>query len=717
MKTAQRLRELARNLYWTWHPEIISIFRDIDSDLWRDTNHNPVAFLKRIPEEALQKRGAELAIDARITHAFHQLNDYLNAQDTWATRASGPTKNNPVAYFSAEFGLHESLPIYSGGMGVLAGDHLQACSDLGIPLVGIGLYYAYGYFKQRLDKNGWQREEFLEAEVENLPIELARDDQGTPLRVAVDNDKGKTWARIWRADVGRCTLILLDTNIAENSDEDRGLTGQLYGGDARTRIRQELILGVGGMRALEALGIHPAVIHLNEGHSAFAIIEAARQLIECEKRSFEEVKERIARRIVFTTHTPVDAGHDRFPPDLLLRTWSAEREKLGISEQDLLALGRVDPKDDTEPFCMTVLGLKMARRRNAVSAIHERVSRDMWKDLWPGRSVEEIPIYHITNGVHTSNWLAMAMVRLYSRYHGEDWAQRAHLPDTWADIERVDNIEFWEQHQILKVNLIDYVRRCMCHQLARHASAEAAEKEARAYLDHNVLTIGFARRFAAYKRANLLMGDLERLDRLVNHPQRPMQFIYAGKAHPNDEGGKNLIKQVYDVTQMPEFKGKILFIEDHDINVSRHLVQGVDVWLNNPRRPREACGTSGQKVVLNGGLNLSVLDGWWAEAYDGRNGFAIGTGEEHSDPAEQDLRDREALFECLENTVAPLFYDRDGNGIPNDWVAIQKHAIRTLPWRFSASRMAIDYMYGCYMPATGAVSSTFPGAETRRFEQ
>jgi len=714
MKISLRLRELARNLYWTWHPEIIAIFRDIDPALWREVNHNPVAFLKRLPDETLQERETELAIDTRITHAFHQLNTYLGERATWGARAVGPTKLNPIAYFSAEFGLHESLPIYSGGMGVLAGDHLQAASDLGIPLVGIGLYYAYGYFKQRLDNEGWQREDYLEAEVENLPLDVARSAQNQPLRVAVENGNRKTWARVWRAEVGRCTLLLLDTNVEENSEEDRGLTGQLYGGDAYTRLRQELILGIGGMRALEALGIRPSVIHMNEGHSAFATLEAARQIIEHELRSFDEVKDRVANRTVFTTHTPVEAGHDRFPADLFLSIVNPERKRLRMSEKDLLALGRVNPQDDNEPFCMTVLGLKMARFRNAVSAIHERVSRRMWQELWPSRTPEEIPIYHITNGVHTTTWLAMPMARLYSRYHGEDWAERAHQIDIWANIESIDNVEFWEQHQILKNNLVDYVRRCLCHQTSRRAGQAAAELDPKKCLDHNVLTIGFARRFAAYKRATLIFGDLQRLERLVNHKERPVQFILAGKAHPNDENGKGLIKHVYDVTQMPQFKGKIVYIEDHDINVNRHLDVVVYVWLNNPRRPREACGTSGQKVVLNGGLNLSVLDGWWAEAYDGFNGFAIGAGEEYSDPDRQDEHDREALFSCLENEVAPLFYARDSDGIPNEWIARQKHALRTLPWRFSAARMVIDYMQSCYIPASGATTSTFPGAKDAR---
>jgi starch phosphorylase len=714
MEISQRFRELARNLYWTWHPRVIAIFRDIDPELWREVNHNPVAFLKQVPAETLRKRGTELAIDTRITHAFHQLNGYLAEQSTWGSRTGGPTRLNPVAYFSAEFGLHESLPIYSGGLGVLAGDHLQAASDLGVPLVGIGLYYAYGYFNQRLDAEGWQREEYLEAEVEDLPIDVATDSQGRPLRVLVENGSDQTWARVWRAEVGRCSLILLDTNVEENSEEDRGLTGQLYGGDARTRLRQELILGIGGMRALEALGIHPSVIHLNEGHSAFATLEAARQVLERENRSFEDVRERVSNRTVFTTHTPVEAGHDRFPADMLLGMLEPLRAQLRISGNELLALGRVDPHDDGETFCMTVLGLKMARYRNAVSAIHERVSRRMWRGLWPSRPVEEVPIYHITNGVHTPTWLAMSMVRLYSRYHGEDWADRAHLAQTWAHVEEIDYVEFWEQHQILKTSLVDYVRRCVAHQIAQRGGPGVSCLSPEDCLKHDVLTVGFARRFATYKRATLLFGDLPRLDRLVNHKERPVQFILAGKAHPNDSNGKSLIKQVYDVTQMPEFRGKIVFIENHNINVSRHLVQGIDVWLNNPRRPQEACGTSGQKVVLNGGLNLSVLDGWWAEAYDGHNGFAVGAGEEHSEPERQDAHDRDALFACLENEVAPLYYDRDQDGIPNAWVAMQKHALRTLPWKFSASRMVMDYAHSCYLPAAGALTSTYPGACNRR---
>ncbi len=714
MEISQRFRELARNLYWTWHPRVIAIFRDINPELWREVNHNPVAFLKRVPAETLRTRSTELAIDTRITHAFHQLNGYLTERSTWGARAGGPTRLNPVAYFSAEFGLHESLPIYSGGLGVLAGDHLQAASDLGVPLVGIGLYYAYGYFNQRLDVEGWQREEYLEAEVEDLPIDVATDSQGRPLRVLVENGDAQTWARVWRAEVGRCSLILLDTNVEENSEEDRGLTGQLYGGDARTRLRQELILGIGGMRALEALGIRPSVIHLNEGHSALATLEAARHVLERENRSFEDVRERVSNRTVFTTHTPVEAGHDRFPADMLLGMLEPLRAQLRISEKELLALGRVDPQDDGETFCMTVLGLKMARYRNAVSGIHEHVSRRMWRGLWPSRPVEEVPIFHITNGVHTPTWLAMSMARLYSRYHGEDWADRAHLAQTWAHVEEIDYVEFWEQHQILKANLVDYVRRCVTHQIAQRGGPSESCPSPEECLQHDVLTVGFARRFATYKRATLLFGDLPRLDRLVNHKKRPVQFILAGKAHPNDSNGKSLIKQVYDVTQMPEFRGKIVFIENHNINVSRHLVQGIDVWLNNPRRPQEACGTSGQKVVLNGGLNLSVLDGWWAEAYDGHNGFAIGAGEEHSDPEQQDASDREALFACLENEVTPLYYDRDSDDIPREWVAMQKHALRTLPWRFSASRMVMDYVHSCYLPAAGTLTSTYPGINSHR---
>jgi starch phosphorylase len=706
MDIAARLRDLGRNLYWAWHPEILDIFRDLDSPLWRDVNHNPVEFLSRLPDETIRDRARELAVDARIAYAFNGLRDYLQSKNTWGARHAGSLWANSVAYFSAEFGLHESLPTYAGGLGVLAGDHLKAASDLGLPLVGVGLFYAKGYFNQTLDSNGWQKERYFDLDVNLLPLEQPNDEHGQPILISVHCGSRDIRVGLWTARVGRCRLILLDTNVQGNTDEDRALTSMLYGGDVRTRIRQEVVLGVGGMRALHAMGIRPGVIHLNEGHSAFAVLEMARDLMEREGRTFMEVRERVAGKTVFTTHTPVEAGHDRFEPALLRETLARLRQQIGLSENDLLALGRKDPLDKHELFCMTILGLKMSRSRNAVSALHGRVSRAMWRDLWPDRPESEVPIGHITNGVHVPTWLAVPMAQLYGRYLGHDWQERMSDPETWAAVDRIHPVEFWEQHQMLKAHLITYVRRSARQQAEARGEPDPIQDCPRPFLDPSILTIGFARRFAGYKRADLLLRDLNRLDRLVNHPQMPVQIIYAGKAHPRDEQGKGLAQEVFKASKDPRFVGRLVFLENHDINVSRHLVQGVDLWLNTPYRPFEACGTSGQKVLFNGGLNLSILDGWWAEAYDGTNGFAIGWGDENADWQRQDKIDLGTLYDVLEKQVIPLFYRVDEEGVPRGWVERQKNAIRTLAWRFSAQRMVADYVLNCYLPAAGALSSS-----------
>jgi len=707
---AAELRELARNLYWTWQPEIINVFRDLDPLLWRAVNHNTVDFLSRFSPPALRQKATELNLDARINYAFHRLRDYLNPKRTWGHVHAGPLRARPVAYFSAEFGLHESLPLYSGGLGVLAGDHLKSASDLGVPLVGVGLFYAQGYFNQVLADNGWQTERYFEADVDDLPLDRARAEDGTPLKVKVPTDGSEIVAGVWTAHVGRCRLILLDTDVEENSQQHRELTATLYGGDHRVRICQELILGVGGMRALGALGIRPSVLHLNEGHSAFAALELARELMERDERPFADVMESAAARTVFTTHTPVEAGHDRFDPPLLEEATGALRRGLGLSREQFLSLGRVRPQDGGESFCMTVLAMKVSRHINGVSAIHGRVSRRMWRSLWPARAESDVPIGHITNGVHALSWLSVPMARLYTRYLGQDWPQHLCYHETWAQVMDMDDEELWNQRQNQKRRLVNYVQRCMSRRRTPALADTAMDEAASPCLDPDALTIGFARRFAFYKRADLLLRDPERLDRIVNNPDRPVQIIYAGKAHPADDGGKNLIQTVWRITQDQRFKGKIVFIEDHDINVGRHMVQGVDLWINLPRRPMEACGTSGQKVLLNGGLNLSVLDGWWAEAYDGANGFAVGHGGEHSDSARQDEIDAEHLYTTLEDTVAPLYYDRDAQGIPRKWVARQKRAIRDLAWRFNADRMVMDYTLGCYMPAAGGFTSSAPRA-------
>jgi starch phosphorylase len=587
---------------------------------------------------------------------------------------------------------------------VLAGDHIKSASDLGIPLVGVGLFYGQGYFRQLLDRDGWQHEEYLETDVNQLAMETAIGKNGRPVQVQVDTRHGAIYAKVWRVKVGRCDLFLLDSDVEGNTPEDREMTSRLYGGDGRVRVHQELLLGVGGLRALKALGITPGVLHLNEGHSGFAVLEAIRQRMNEEGISFEKAVPRVAREVVFTTHTPVPAGHDRFDADLVEEHLGPLREALGLSKEGFMALGRENPDSD-ERFCMTVLGLKLSRRANAVSSLHGEVSRAMWTGLSPGKLEDAVPIGHITNGVHVPSWLAPQMFRLYDRHLGTGWHLRSSGAKIWDGIDNVDDGELWETHFNLKSQMIEFVRRRAVKQAQRRDEPRAVLQQLARVLSPDALTIGFARRFATYKRANLILADIEKIASMVNDPKRPVQFVFAGKSHPLDEPGKRVLQQIAQLMRDPQFSEKFVFVEDYDINVGRHLTQGVDVWLNNPRRPLEASGTSGQKVVLNGGLNLSVLDGWWAEAYDGLNGFAIGNGRTHSDMNVHDARDGDDLMRVLREEVIPLYYQRDRDGLPRGWIQRMKRTIRTLGWRFNADRMVMDYTLKCYVPAAGGTSS------------
>jgi starch phosphorylase len=700
-----RLWMLARNLWWSWDAETNSIFHDVDPVRWRELDHNPLALLSEVTLEKLSGRISQDVLHSRIQNACHRLQEYLKSDKTWGARYAGVLRSRPVAYFSAEFGLHESIPIYSGGLGVLAGDHVKSASDLGVPLVGIGLYYNQGYFRQRLNHDGWQQEDYLAVRGEMLPVEPARRADGKPLVVTIETRTGVIRARVWKIVVGRCTLLLLDSDVEGNLPEDRALTARLYGGDRRVRIRQELLLGVGGYRALCELGITPGVIHMNEGHSAFAALEVARQRMAAEGIAFGEACNRIAPHAVFTTHTPVPAGHDRFSGDLIEEHLGPLRESLGLSYDALLGLGRVDPYNNNEEFCMTVLAIKMSRRRNAVSALHGQVSRAMWTGLYPGRVADEVPIGHITNGVHALSWLAPPMRQMFDRHLASDWMRRTGEPETWEAVDEINDGELWETHQTLKYELLEFVRRHLVRLgELRHEPAHYIQQCRRA-LSLDTLTIGFARRFATYKRAHLIFRDIDRIARIVNDPRRPVQLVFAGKAHPQDEPGKQILQQVARLSRDKRFIGKVVFVEDYDIKTCRHLVQGVDVWLNTPRRPLEASGTSGQKVVLNGGLNMSILDGWWAEAYDGTNGFAIGAGDMHSSIETQDERDAQSLYQVLEQELVPHYYARDPDGLPRGWLARMKRSIRTLGWRFSADRMVMDYVRKCYLPAAGGMSS------------
>jgi starch phosphorylase len=706
--TLDRLWSLARNLWWSWDHDSTGLFHELDPVRFEQINHNPVLMLGEIPLDGIQRRAQQLMLHGRINYAYRRHCEYVEADRTWGAKHAAVLRPRPVAYFSAEFGLHESIPIYSGGLGVLAGDHVKSASDLGIPLIGVGLFYDQGYFRQRLDRNGWQQEEYLQTDVTKLPMEVVIGANGQPVVVQIQTWTGPISAKVWRLKVGRCDVILLDSNVPGNAPEDRHLTSRLYGGDGRVRIRQEFLLGVGGFRALRAMGITPGVLHLNEGHSAFAVLEAIRSRMEDEGVGFDESLRRVSREVVFTTHTPVPAGHDRFHPDLIEEHLGPLRESLGIPQDRLMAFGRENPANPYEEFCMTILGLKLSWRTNAVSALHGEVSRAMWTGLYSGKPEESVPIGHITNGVHVPTWLAPQMFRLYDRHFGPGWHEQSSDARIWEGIENVDDGELWETHLSLKSELLDFVRvRAVQQAKLRGEPVETVRR----VLTPDALTIGFARRFATYKRANLILADLERLASMTNDPKRPVQFIFAGKAHPRDDPGKRVLQQIAELTRDRKFADKFVFVEDYDINVGRYMVRGVDVWLNNPRRPLEASGTSGQKVVLNGGLNLSVLDGWWAEAFDGLNGFAIGTGRTHSRMDVHDQRDGEDLYRVLRDEVIPLYYNRDHDGLPRGWIKRMKRTIRTLGWRFNANRMVMDYVLHCYVPAAGGTSCSFAARE------
>ena len=705
-RLVEQLEGIADNLWWCWQPEVWQLFREIDRDLWRETNHNPVEFLESISDDVLLARARERALASRIQNAHRRMTEYVAETGPSANMQAGKLNAAPVAYMCAEFCLHESLPIYSGGLGVLAGDHLKSASDLAIPIVGIGLFYHHGYFTQSVDEEGWQQESQGQINTDVKPIEKVIDEEtGEPLLISVpDGKKGEIHAHVWRAQVGRNELYLLDAHIDKNTPEDQELSGQLYGGDNRMRIRQELLLGVGGVRLLEKLGIEPSVYHLNEGHCAFATLELCSRVMERERLDFWEARRRVSRHCVFTTHTPVPAGHDRFRIQLFEENLGWIREELGLPYRDFHGLGRVNLDDPSESFCMTVLAMKMSDHRNGVSNIHGRVSRAMWHDLWPQRPESEIPIGHVTNGIHVSSFLAPEMRSLYDRHLDSDWPETMHDPSTWKPIADVSAGEMWETHQILKSRLIDFIQDRVASQEAPKGTGKDEITPGSGF-EQDVLTIGFARRFARYKRANLILSQLERFKDYVNDKEQPIQIVYAGKAHPEDSDAKELIQNIIDLTVDPEFAGRVVFLADYDMHIARHMVQGVDVWLNNPRRPQEACGTSGQKCVFNGVLNCSVLDGWWAEVYDGQNGFAIGDGREYANPSDQDEYDADALYRTLEEEVIPLYYTVDDEGVRKPWVEQMKWAIRSAAWRFNADRMLLDYLEAAYLPAAGATSS------------
>ncbi len=693
------LCDIARNYWWTWSEDHLTVFREMDPVLWEKCNHNPVRMLQEVSYLRLAALASDVNYLGTVKRMAADFETYIRADNTWAKRNMADVDpHKPIAYFCAEYGLHESLPTYSGGLGMLAADHLKSASDLGIPLVAIGILYKQGYFQQQLDLSGWQREVYEDSHFGDLPVTLVRDQQGSPIIIEVMIRQRLVKAQAWRVDVGRVPLYLLDTDLPDNDSVDRWITGHLYGGSTDTRIAQEVLLGIGGVRLLRRLELDPSVYHMNEGHAAFLTLELIREQVE-QGVNFLEAEPRVRERCIFTTHTPVPAGHDAFDPaemDLFFATYWPQ---LGLNREQFLALGARRTGDPYERFNMTVLALRYARAANGVSKLHGHVSRQMWQVLYPDRPVDQVPIGHITNGVHAPTWVAPLFGDLYKRYLAPDWAERQADPDLWQNVAQIPDEELWACKEALRERLVSFARHRVLRSRRNRGESQQSLNQVGSLLDPHILTIGFARRFSTYKRGDLLLHDLERVHRIFTNTQHPVQIIFAGKAHPRDDGGKRLIQRLVEWSRQPDICTQVAFIENYDAYVGRNMVQGVDVWLNNPRRPLEASGTSGQKVGFSGAVNVSVLDGWWPEGYNGSNGWAVGEEIDGMDPAEQDHLDATSIYDILEHEVLPMFYDRDENGIPRRWIARVKEAMRTLNPVFNTDRMVADYVTTYYQPA------------------
>ncbi len=695
----KRLGDIAHNLWWVGNPEVARLFKEVDALKWRQSNHNPIVLLRSVEKSKFEDLIKDRYFLDRYDEIVKEFDDYMNREDTWSNTRFPDNKNEKIGYFSFEYGLHESLMVYAGGLGILSGDHLKEASDLGLPLVAVGFLYTYGYFSQRITEDGWQEAHNVELKFSDLPLVELYDENNDPLVVSIELPGRTLYARLYELNVGRVPLILLHTNIPENNPQDRELTDKLYISDPELRISQEMLLGIGGLRALQRLGHEPVIFHMNEGHSAFLALERMRQLIEAGS-SLEEAKEVVKNSSIFTTHTPVPAGNDEFPTWLIDKYFANYWGTLGLNRDEFMDLAKISTDWSDEVFSMPVLALRLANYRNGVSKLHGAVSRGMWQYLWPGKSVDEVPISYITNGVHTGTWLARRLAELYTRYLGVDWKDRLDDPNMWERIDAIPDRELWQVRTHLKRKLVSYMVARARDEWKNDRVHPVQTVASGVLLDPLALTIGFARRFATYKRANLVFRDYERLMNIVTNDEYPVQIIFAGKAHPADEPGKRLIQEVYRNVKNSHNGGRLVFLDDYDMDMARHLVQGVDIWLNTPRRPREASGTSGMKAAMNGSLNFSVLDGWWAEGYNGMNGWAIGDDTHYDNLDLQDEADALSLYETLENEIVPLYYTkRSADGLPGDWIERVKESIKSVSPAFSMTRMVKEYATDLYNPA------------------
>lgn len=698
-KRINRLTEIANNLWWSWNTEVLKLFKEIDIDLWEKVDKNPVKFLKLISQEKLEQAAINQAILKQYDKIVNDFDGYMNSKNTWFAKKYPNEKNDVIAYFSAEYGLDETVPIYSGGLGILSGDHLKSASDLGVPLVAVGLLYKNGYFHQKIDKFGNQQSIYKDIDLMHLPISPVNDEKGDELKVLLKLPSKNLYLKVWQINVGRVKLYLLDSDIPENTDEMyRNITLRLYGGDQEMRMQQEIVLGMGGVNLLRTLGLDPNIYHMNEGHSSFLLIEVIKNIIKEKKVSFDIARDITSAKTVFTTHTPVPAGNDIFPMNLIEKYFKGYWTKLGIDKDTFLHLG-TKPNDSLESgFNMGILALKIAGKKNGVSKLHGAVSRELFGDVWPEIAPNESPITYITNGIHTCTWLAPNLKELYNKYLIPYWQDSIQIQDTWKKIDNIPDEKLWSEHLKRKEKLLNLVKENVTNRMRANGVSYEEINEIVSKLNPNALTIGFARRFATYKRATLIFRDLERITQILNNENRPVQLIFAGKAHPADKEGQDLIRYIHEISMKPQFKGKIFVLENYNIGIARYLVSGVDVWLNNPRRPMEASGTSGQKASVNGVINFSVLDGWWAEGYDSKNGWTIGTNDEYESYEIQDDADSTSMYNVLEKKIIPTYYDKDKNGISSKWLRIMKNSIISIGGRYSTSRMVSDYTDKLYMP-------------------